>query len=246
MIRPLSNSLNCEKCLLARLPGMFRLSKSSYNRRLVQQSSTKNGFYGNQLQGEAGKVIGRIGRQNSRFRTAKTTIIKFGLHISFVELESSKNALKETYSPEICTIPHRLFRKSEAVRCDLHVISDAPSIAKHKQLVDTLLFRAQIESEDNPRVTRLPTPRILPAICLNGRSVILSVLVVKKTVQASKGLAVRQVLVRNKLGDVVSHKKKLPVRLINEHYSRTRGHESTPLRVQGDIEDISAELDNEG
>ncbi|GFS48543.1 uncharacterized protein TNCV_309741 [Trichonephila clavipes] len=33
MIRPLSNSLNCEKCLLARLPGMFRLPKSSYNRR---------------------------------------------------------------------------------------------------------------------------------------------------------------------------------------------------------------------
>ncbi|GFX68438.1 uncharacterized protein TNCV_3998701 [Trichonephila clavipes] len=31
MIRPLSNSLNCEKCLLARLPGMFRLPKSSYN-----------------------------------------------------------------------------------------------------------------------------------------------------------------------------------------------------------------------
>ncbi|GFU52228.1 uncharacterized protein TNCV_3052491 [Trichonephila clavipes] len=33
MIRPLSNSLNCEKYLLARLPGMFRLPKSSYNRR---------------------------------------------------------------------------------------------------------------------------------------------------------------------------------------------------------------------
>ncbi|GFU94529.1 transposable element Tc1 transposase [Trichonephila clavipes] len=32
MIRPLSNSLNCEKCLLARLSGMFRLPKSSYNR----------------------------------------------------------------------------------------------------------------------------------------------------------------------------------------------------------------------
>ncbi|GFX80146.1 uncharacterized protein TNCV_2107921 [Trichonephila clavipes] len=29
MIRPVSNSLNCEKCLLARLPGMFRLPKSS-------------------------------------------------------------------------------------------------------------------------------------------------------------------------------------------------------------------------
>ncbi|GFX81528.1 uncharacterized protein TNCV_4509341 [Trichonephila clavipes] len=34
-IRPLSNSLNCEKCLLARLPGMFRLPKSSYNRRVI-------------------------------------------------------------------------------------------------------------------------------------------------------------------------------------------------------------------
>ncbi|GFW04450.1 uncharacterized protein TNCV_878191 [Trichonephila clavipes] len=35
MIRPLSNSLNCEKCLLARLPGMFCLPKSSYNRRVI-------------------------------------------------------------------------------------------------------------------------------------------------------------------------------------------------------------------
>ncbi|GFT21499.1 uncharacterized protein TNCV_2307421 [Trichonephila clavipes] len=35
MLRPLSNSLNCEKCLLARLPGMFRLPKSSYNRRVI-------------------------------------------------------------------------------------------------------------------------------------------------------------------------------------------------------------------
>ncbi|GFV02836.1 uncharacterized protein TNCV_3609651 [Trichonephila clavipes] len=35
MIRPLSNSLNCEKCLLARLPGMFRLPKSSYYRRVI-------------------------------------------------------------------------------------------------------------------------------------------------------------------------------------------------------------------
>ncbi|GFX41645.1 uncharacterized protein TNCV_3110411 [Trichonephila clavipes] len=37
MIRPLSNSLNCEKCVLARLSGMFRLPKSSYNRRLSAQ-----------------------------------------------------------------------------------------------------------------------------------------------------------------------------------------------------------------
>ncbi|GFU09669.1 uncharacterized protein TNCV_5027161 [Trichonephila clavipes] len=35
MIRPRSNSLNCEKCLLAPLPGMFRLPKSSYNRRVM-------------------------------------------------------------------------------------------------------------------------------------------------------------------------------------------------------------------
>ncbi|GFX46761.1 transposable element Tc3 transposase [Trichonephila clavipes] len=36
-----------------------------------------------------------LGRQNSRFRAAKTTIIKFGLHASFVELESAKNAVNE-------------------------------------------------------------------------------------------------------------------------------------------------------
>ncbi|GFX63748.1 hypothetical protein TNCV_215481 [Trichonephila clavipes] len=34
-------------------------------------------------------------RQNSRFRTAKATIIKFGLHASFVELESAKRTLNE-------------------------------------------------------------------------------------------------------------------------------------------------------
>ncbi|GFU64466.1 endothelin-converting enzyme 1 [Trichonephila clavipes] len=34
-------------------------------------------------------------KQNSRFRTAKTTIIKFGLHASFVELDSAKSALNE-------------------------------------------------------------------------------------------------------------------------------------------------------
>ncbi|PRD22712.1 UNVERIFIED_CONTAM: hypothetical protein NCL1_48396 [Trichonephila clavipes] len=39
---------------------------------------------------------------------------------------------------------------------------------------------------------------------------------------------------------------KLPVRLINERYSRAWGYETTSLRVQGDIEDVSSELDNEG
>ncbi|GFW15138.1 hypothetical protein TNCV_172851 [Trichonephila clavipes] len=41
MVRPLSNSPNCEKCLLARLPGMFRLPKSSYSRR---ESSVASGL----------------------------------------------------------------------------------------------------------------------------------------------------------------------------------------------------------
>ncbi|GFW11242.1 uncharacterized protein TNCV_3807621 [Trichonephila clavipes] len=43
--------------------------------------------------GKRGELLGRIDRQNSRFRTAKTIIIKFGLHASFVELESAKNAV---------------------------------------------------------------------------------------------------------------------------------------------------------
>ncbi|GFV39264.1 uncharacterized protein TNCV_1229661 [Trichonephila clavipes] len=46
--------------------------------------------------GKRGELLGRIDRQNSRFRTAKTIIIKFGLHASFVELESAKNAVNET------------------------------------------------------------------------------------------------------------------------------------------------------
>ncbi|GFV51175.1 rho GTPase-activating protein 100F [Trichonephila clavipes] len=45
--------------------------------------------------GKRGELWGRIDRQNFRFRTAKTTIIKFGLHASFVELESAKSALNE-------------------------------------------------------------------------------------------------------------------------------------------------------
>ncbi|GFW41911.1 transposable element Tcb2 transposase [Trichonephila clavipes] len=45
--------------------------------------------------GKRGELLGRIDRQNSRFRAAKTTIIKFGLHASFVELESAKSALNE-------------------------------------------------------------------------------------------------------------------------------------------------------
>ncbi|GFU23848.1 hypothetical protein TNCV_3331331 [Trichonephila clavipes] len=45
--------------------------------------------------GKRKELLRRIDRQNSLFRTAKTTIIKFGLHASFVELESAKSALNE-------------------------------------------------------------------------------------------------------------------------------------------------------
>ncbi|GFX47891.1 general transcription factor II-I repeat domain-containing protein 2A [Trichonephila clavipes] len=45
---------------------------------------------------EWGKLLGRIEGQNFRFRTAKTIIIKFDLHSSFVELESAKNAVNES------------------------------------------------------------------------------------------------------------------------------------------------------
>ncbi|GFY01209.1 hypothetical protein TNCV_5076761 [Trichonephila clavipes] len=39
---------------------------------------------------------------------------------------------------------------------------------------------------------------------------------------------------------------KLPLRLINTPNERrlVQGHETTPLRVKGDIEDVSSELDN--
>ncbi|GFY26460.1 hypothetical protein TNCV_2877921 [Trichonephila clavipes] len=42
-----------------------------------------------------GELLEHIDRQNFRFRTAKTTIIKFGLHASFVELESAKSACSQ-------------------------------------------------------------------------------------------------------------------------------------------------------
>ncbi|GFT11835.1 histone-lysine N-methyltransferase SETMAR [Trichonephila clavipes] len=45
--------------------------------------------------GKRRELFGRIDRQNSRFRTAKTIIIKLGLHASFVKLKSAKNALNE-------------------------------------------------------------------------------------------------------------------------------------------------------
>ncbi|GFY26936.1 hypothetical protein TNCV_930771 [Trichonephila clavipes] len=45
--------------------------------------------------GKRGELSGRVDRQNSHIRTAKTTIIKFGLSASFVELEFAKSALNK-------------------------------------------------------------------------------------------------------------------------------------------------------
>ncbi|GFX61297.1 hypothetical protein TNCV_1171361 [Trichonephila clavipes] len=57
--------------------------------------------------GKRGELLGRIDRRNSRFGTAKTIIIKFGLHASFVELESAKNAVNEKASDKPATPPSR-------------------------------------------------------------------------------------------------------------------------------------------
>ncbi|GFW04350.1 hypothetical protein TNCV_877221 [Trichonephila clavipes] len=65
--------------------------------------------------GKRGELLERIDRQNSRFRTAKTTIIKFGLHASFVELESAKSALNESHHTHHGGAPHSL------KNADLHV-----------------------------------------------------------------------------------------------------------------------------
>ncbi|GFW61683.1 hypothetical protein TNCV_3706181 [Trichonephila clavipes] len=45
--------------------------------------------------GKRGELLERIDRQNSRFRTAKTRIIKFGFHGSFDELKSAKSVFNK-------------------------------------------------------------------------------------------------------------------------------------------------------
>ncbi|GFW19875.1 hypothetical protein TNCV_3561781 [Trichonephila clavipes] len=73
------------------------LNSVSTSRRVkfIEHVSSVDFRKGNHFQGERGELLGRIDRQNSRFRTAKTIIIKFGFHASFVELESAKNAFNE-------------------------------------------------------------------------------------------------------------------------------------------------------
>ncbi|GFW62953.1 cohesin subunit SA-1 [Trichonephila clavipes] len=57
--------------------------------------------------GEAGELLWHIDREHSRFRTAKTIIIKFGFHASFVELESAKNAVNEVKNRDAVAALHR-------------------------------------------------------------------------------------------------------------------------------------------
>ncbi|GFY04675.1 hypothetical protein TNCV_419311 [Trichonephila clavipes] len=65
--------------------------------------------------GKRGVLLERIDRQISRFRTAKTTIIKFGLHASFVELESAKSALNEN-PPEVMEVNIILADQTNGIR----------------------------------------------------------------------------------------------------------------------------------
>ncbi|GFV48842.1 DUF4817 domain-containing protein [Trichonephila clavipes] len=64
-------------------------------RRMLNRVPRRMDFTEINSSGKRGELLGRIDRQNSCFSTAKFIIIKFGLHASFVELESAKNAFNE-------------------------------------------------------------------------------------------------------------------------------------------------------
>ncbi|GFX31338.1 uncharacterized protein TNCV_2061561 [Trichonephila clavipes] len=81
--------------------------------------------------GKRGELLGRIDRQNSRFRTAKTIIIKFGMHASFVESESAKNALNEV----------RNLNNDNLVNVTL---ADANAVANFKLREITILAKRQL------------------------------------------------------------------------------------------------------
>ncbi|GFU87361.1 hypothetical protein TNCV_2716471 [Trichonephila clavipes] len=125
-------------------------------------SSTKNGFYGNQLRGKRGELLGRIDRQNSRFRTAKTIIIKFGLHASFVESESAKNALNERLEPIVensacveagTTIPQTPAKRCQFEQFQLYYLRRGEICEIEVfQLLDTSYVRATREPEKKGRI----------------------------------------------------------------------------------------------
>ncbi|GFV11250.1 tigger transposable element-derived protein 1 [Trichonephila clavipes] len=97
--------------------------------------------------GKRGELLGRIDRQNSRFRTAKTIIIKFGLHASFVELESAKNAVNEGPQQIFNCDETGLFWKRMPNRN--YITKDEKSVPGYKPTKDrlTLLLRANSSSD---------------------------------------------------------------------------------------------------
>ncbi|GFW82470.1 hypothetical protein TNCV_3819481 [Trichonephila clavipes] len=95
--------------------------------------------------------MGRIDRQNSRFRTAKTTIIKFGLHASFVELESAKSALNEIREgrPTIHTSPAIFIMHSGFVRKRARIRSTHQQTRNTDISVKFVLVRDLINFEES-------------------------------------------------------------------------------------------------
>ncbi|GFW96060.1 transposable element Tcb2 transposase [Trichonephila clavipes] len=105
-----------------------------------------------------GVLLERIDRQNSRFRTAETAIIKFGLHASFVELESAKRALNESvtmtghiYRDVILEQHVRLFRAAMSAE---FLFTDDNARPHRANIVDECL-----QSED---ITRMDWPAYSP------------------------------------------------------------------------------------
>ncbi|GFV14024.1 uncharacterized protein TNCV_525011 [Trichonephila clavipes] len=95
-LNPVRNAAdNLGRCLEASYQKPAMSSKLLLAFRKMNRVPLRLDFTEINYRGKRGELLGRIDRQNSRFRTAKTIIIKFGLHASFVELESAKNAVNE-------------------------------------------------------------------------------------------------------------------------------------------------------
>ncbi|GFX64346.1 uncharacterized protein TNCV_1413291 [Trichonephila clavipes] len=98
--------------------------------------------------GKRGELLGRIDRQNSRFRTAKTIIIKFGLHASFVELEFAKNAVNETEDYDLPSVMEFLKNRKDFFK-DLRL-----DTALNEMLCNTREFTDEIDIPANFELTQ--------------------------------------------------------------------------------------------
>ncbi|GFW20367.1 transposable element Tcb1 transposase [Trichonephila clavipes] len=100
--------------------------------------------------GKRGEFLGRIDRQNSRFRTAKTTRTKFGLHDSFVELKSSKSALNEVITME----GDRVKAFSSQTSDDFFCSNDKPTIITMAKIFTPQMISRNNKNEDNSALIR--------------------------------------------------------------------------------------------